>query len=234
MHVVHPGCEISRERTARHVRRHHHLEPYAALVLRGGYVEAGDRGRFCAEAGDVLFHDGFESHQDLFSRGGADILNLPLGDAPAMSVGRVADPDSIARAAETDAAEAVAILLSQLMPARAAEDDWPDRLAADIRSHRVASLTRWADANGLAPSSVSRGFRLAYGISPQRFRAEYRAGTAARAVQRTSLGLAMIAIDNGFADQPHLTRTVGRLFGCTPARLRSHVKSVQDRAADAA
>ena len=44
--LVRPGGEISRERTARRVPRHHHLAPCAAIVLRGWYVEAGDRGRF--------------------------------------------------------------------------------------------------------------------------------------------------------------------------------------------
>jgi AraC-like DNA-binding protein len=233
MGAVPPGSEISRERTARHVPRHHHVTPYAALVLRGGYVEAGDRGRFRAEAGDVLLHDGFEFHQDHFSTAGADILNLPLARTHSASFGRVADPDSIVRQAELDALEAVAMLLERFTPVSARLDDWPDRLAADLRADRVASLSDWADAAGLAPSSVSRGFRLAYGVSPQRYRSELRAGRAARALRETWAGLADIAAATGFADQPHLTRTLGRTFGCSPARLRARVKSVQDGAAAA-
>jgi AraC-like DNA-binding protein len=232
--AVRPGSEISRERTARHVPRHHHVTPYAAVVLRGGYVEAGDRGRFRARAGDVLLHDGFESHQDHFSAGGADILNLPLPGAPGASFGRVANPDEIARAAERDIAEAVATLLERFVPLEPGWGDWPDLLAAELCADSVASLGAWAAAAGLAPSSVSRGFQLAYGVSPQRFRAECRAGAAARALQRTGLSLAMIAAESGFADQPHLTRTIGRLFGRSPARLRSDVKSVQYGAAAAA
>jgi AraC-like DNA-binding protein len=228
MGAVPPGSEISRERTARHVPRHHHVRPYAAIVLRGGYVEAGDRGRFQAEAGDVLLHDGFESHQDHFSAGGADILNLPLDAPPEASLGRVADPDEIARAAERSVAGAVERLRESLVPVAARWHDWPDLLAAELRSDRVPSLGAWADAVGLAPSSVSRGFRLAYGISPQRFRAECRASAAARALGRTKLSLAMIAADSGFSDQPHLTRAIGRMFGRSPARLRADVKSVQD------
>ncbi len=226
MSGVRPGREISRERSARRIHRHHHLAPYAALVLRGGYVEAGDRGRFRAAAGDVLLHDAFESHQDEFGKGGADILNLRLAEAPPASAGRIGDPDMIAIAAERDPGEAALLLLDQLLPAAAAQCEWPDRLAADLRADRVASLGAWAEAAGIAPSSVSRGFRLAYGVSPQRFRADCRAGAAARALQRSSLAIAMIAADSGFADQPHLTRTLRRLTGCSPARLR--VKSFQD------
>ena len=233
MGAVPPGSEISREQTARHVPRHHHVTPYAALVLRGGYVEAGDRGRFRAEAGDVLLHDGFEAHQDHFSAGGADILNLPLAGPPEASLGRVPDPDAIARAAERGVADAVEMLLDSLIPVEARWDDWPDLLAAELRADRVASLGAWANAAGLASSSLSRGFRLAYGVSPQRFRTECRASAAARTLRRTRLSLAMIAAESGFADQPHLTRTIGRTFGCSPARLRIHVKSVQDGAAAA-
>ncbi len=228
MGAVPPGSEISRERTARFVPRHHHVTPYAAIVLRGGYVEAGDRGRFRAEAGDVLLHDGFESHQDHFSSGGADILNLPLSAPPQASLGRVADPDEIARAAERSLADAVERLLESFVPVEARWEDWPDLLAVELLADRVASLGAWANAIGLAPSSVSRGFRLAYGVSPQRFRAECRASAAARALRRTNLSLAMLAAESGFSDQPHLTRAIGRLFGRSPARLRADVKSVQD------
>jgi hypothetical protein len=37
--------------------RHRHLQRYAAIVLSGGYVEAGDAGRMRVRAGDVLVHD---------------------------------------------------------------------------------------------------------------------------------------------------------------------------------
>jgi AraC-like DNA-binding protein len=145
-----------------------------------------------------------------------------------MTIGRVADPDAIVRLASRDGREATTLLMETLVPIAAAFDDWPDLLAADLRARRVSSLAAWADAIGLAPSSVSRGFRLAYGVSPKRFRAELRAGEAARALQRTSAGLAAVASDSGFADQPHLTRTVRGMFGCSPAQLRARVKCVQD------
>lgn len=225
--LVAPGFEISRERKPRHVRRHHHLAPYAALVLRGGYVEAGDCGRFRAEAGNVLIHDAFEAHQDQFGAVGADILNLPLDQPANFAFGRLDDPDAIVRLAERNPAGAAALLLARFIPVAADPLDWPDVLALDIRDGRVASLGVWAGEAGLAPSSVSRGFRLAYGVSPQRYRAEQRASAAARAIRRGS-ALAAAASEEGFADQPHLNRTFRRLFAVTPGALRRHVKPVQD------
>jgi AraC-like DNA-binding protein len=225
--VVRPGCEISRERAALHVHRHHHLAPYAAVVLRGGYVEAGDGGRFRAEAGDVLLHDAYESHQDQFGGCGADILNLALAHPPPARAGRLPDPDRIVRLAERDAAQAAALLLDEVAPCDDGLTDWPDLLAAGLRAGGIAGLAQWADAMGLAPSSVSRGFRMAYGVSPQRFRAECRTALAARAVQRSRLGLAEIAAAAGFADQPHMTRSVRAMLASSPARLRADVNCVQ-------
>jgi AraC-like DNA-binding protein len=228
--LVQPGSEISCERTARRIARHHHIAPYAAVVLRGGYLEAGDSGRFRAVAGDVLLHDAFEAHQDQFAALGADILNISLPAAPDLRYARIADPDSLVRAAGRDPCEAAALLFEQLLGGGEPLDDWPDLLAEDLRRDRVANLAGWADAHGLAPSSVSRGFRLAYGVPPQRYRADCRAARAARSMRCTTESLAAIAADAGFSDQPHMNRTVKRAFGRSPARLRRHVYCVQARA----
>jgi AraC-like DNA-binding protein len=225
--LIAPGSEIGREQAARFVPRHHHLAPYAAIVLRGCYVEAGDRGRFRAEAGTVLLHDRFEAHQDTFGASGADILNLPLDRTPAAAFGRIGDPDAVVRAAARDRREAVALLIVEL-DAEAGLDDWPDRLAADLRGCGVPSLGAWARAHGLTPSSVSRGFRLCYGVSPQRYRLEQRARRAAAACRPGALPMAVIALDAGFADQAHMSRTLHRLYGRTPSAL-CRDKCVQDR-----
>jgi hypothetical protein len=44
--------------------RHRHESGYLALVLSGGYEEAGDRGRFHVHAGNVVLHGAFEAHMD--------------------------------------------------------------------------------------------------------------------------------------------------------------------------
>ena len=76
---------------------------------------------------------------------------------------------------------------------------------------------------GLAPSSVSRGFRLAYGVSPQRYRA--RAAGAARrraSARRRTAGWPRSPPQAGFADQSHMTRagrdapSDARRAGCAP------------------
>ncbi|RPH68176.1 MAG: hypothetical protein EHM78_19775 [Myxococcaceae bacterium] len=46
--------------------RHRHRGAYAAVVVAGGFVEAGDRGRHRLVAGMVAFHAEFEAHRDDF------------------------------------------------------------------------------------------------------------------------------------------------------------------------
>ena len=58
--------------------RHVHERAYAALVLSGGYEEAGDHGRFRVKASDVIFHEQFEAHLDRFCETGVVVLNLRL------------------------------------------------------------------------------------------------------------------------------------------------------------
>lgn len=228
MGLVAPGAEISREGTARHVRRHRHATPYAAIVLRGGYAEAGDQGRFRVSPGDVLLHDRFDAHQNDFEGRGADILNLMLPWSLEYASGAIGDPDALARLAERDPLEAAQMLREGLIPKACGPADWPDLLARDLREGRVVRFDAWADAAGIAPSSLSRGFRKAYGISPQRYRAEQRAGRAAREIRDRKASLAAIAADTGFADQPHMSRAFQSIFGHSPAKLGGHVYCVQD------
>lgn len=203
------------------MERHRHAEAYAALVLSGGYVEAGDRGRFHARPGQVLIHGPWESHMDAFSGAGARVLNLPLRGPVGFGAGAIADPDAVARTAERDLAGAEALLRATLRPLDAALDDWPDLLAATLRRDPDTALEVWAEAAGLAPATVSRGFRQAFGTSPRRYRAEQRALKAAEALVTRADALAALAADLGFVDQAHMTRAVSALTGLAPGRLRS-------------
>lgn len=218
--LVASGAEIERASAFQRIERHHHEGAYAALVLRGGYVEAGDRGRLRTAAGEVVFHSAFEGHFDCIADSGAEILNLSLSDVPSYALGRCADPDEVARAAEKDPAQAAQLLLAGTIPASSLILDWPDLLASDLQRHVGLRLDRWAADHRLSVSTVSRGFARAYGVSPKRFRLELRASEAARAI-RSGARLGETAFATGFADQPHMTRTVSALFGRSPVKLRS-------------
>jgi AraC-like DNA-binding protein len=213
--------EISRHGAFERMARHRHRGAYVALVLAGGYVEAGDRGRLRVQAGQAVLHGAYESHRNEFSAGGAQVLNLPAHGAPSgAELGRVDDADAIARLAEHDLDRAVELLQQTFHPTPARLNDWPDLLAASLAADPDLSLAAWADANGITPQSLSRGFRLAYGTSPKRYRLELRALQALRRLPCWQGSMAALAADAGFADQAHLTRAIVDLTGQPPKRLK--------------
>lgn len=216
-----------------YLARHRHARAYAALVLEGSYEEAGDHGRWRVSAGDLVVHSAFDAHHDRIASAGCALLNLPLPpDFPHAGAFHPDDPDELAYLARGHWAAAAAYLLARPLARVEPAQDWPDLLAANLRRAEPFAIRDWSRAAGLSAARASRGFRRVYGVSPKRYRLENRARRALRMIVSGTATLADIAFRCGFADQPHLTRSVVALTGATPGRLRrSGGKSVQDRAA---
>jgi AraC-like DNA-binding protein len=201
--------------------RHCHREPFAAVVLAGGYDEAGDTGRHRVSAGDIIFHHAFESHLDRFDRPGAEVLVIPLPvDWERQARGRIDDPDAIARACEKDPVEALHLLAADVSIRPAAPGDWPEALAESLCGDPSMSLERWAESAGLHPGSLSRGFERVFGTTPAAYRQAQRARRAIEGLMHTDIPLSSLAFDSGFADQAHMTRAVTAAAGAPPALLR--------------
>jgi AraC-like DNA-binding protein len=192
-------------------------------VLKGGYEEAGDLGRWSVGPGQLLFHGSFQAHLDRFGACGAEILNIELPDAfdPDIAAATVDDPDEIVRLAECDSRAALGLLFARMKALPATAADWPDRLAAALRADPDLRLAEWGRRDGLSPTTLSRGFRLAYGTSPKRFRAEVRARQAWSRIVTGGDPLALLAAEAGFADQAHMTRAVAALTGRSPGGWRA-------------
>ena len=197
MPLVLPGQEVSLNEPGRSFARHHHLRAYAALLVSGSCDEAGDRGRFRARAGDVLIHFSFEAHQDRIGPAGAKIINFEIDEPPDTAFGFVADLDAIVRLNERDPRSAAELLRDEMRPHLKADRDWPDLLANELSSGPTR-LDRWAQVHGLHPGSLSRGFRLAYGVTPKRYRFEQMVSSAARFARSSADGLSAIAAETGF------------------------------------
>ena len=120
--------------------------------------------------------------------------------------------DELAQTAERDVAEATLLLertlLKDRLPSPGQRNDWPDLLLMDLAQDASTEIGAWAEVNGLARETVSRGFATAYGIAPSVLRAELRARAAWLRITRGSDCLCKIAADTGFADQAHMTRWI--------------------------
>jgi AraC-like DNA-binding protein len=209
---------------------HQHDAGYAAIVLAGHYVEAGDGGRRRVSAGDVIVHRPFSAHADWFEAAGATVVNIALtqGAALRLATGRVADPEALARdiLADRDAAER---LLGAAIVRVDGEDDAPDRLAAGLDHDPGLTLGDWAARTGTAPRTLRRQFGQAYGISPLLYRTRSRALQAWKLIVTTDRPFAGIAYDLGFADQAHMSRAVRWLSGRPPRAWRGgDGPSIQD------
>lgn len=210
--VLQPGAAIP---------RHRHDTPYAAIVLSGGYEEAGEGGRYRAEPGDVLIHAAFSTHLDRAPLKRTAVLNLPLPIlwARVSSRMRIDDADALARLAGRDIREGQASLLEALRPGPAGLQDEVDVLAKALSEAPPASA--WSGQWDVVRQTVWRRFTAAYGVGPARYRVEAR---ARRAWSRLVVGreaLSAIAAAEGFADQAHMTRDVRALTGRTPGEWRA-------------
>lgn len=216
---------IGRHAAGERLPRHRHAEGYIAVVLGGGYEEAGDEGRFAVRPGMVVVHGCWTAHLDRFGARGAEVLNLPAVPGFASGVGTIDDPDTAARLAERDPPAAASFVAERFHAGADRYADWPDLLAAALVANPDLAITPWARDVGLDRASVSRGFARAYGTSPKRFRLEARTRRAIAALPGWRGTLADLAADQGFADQAHLARAVAAMTGLPPVRLRA--KSVQ-------
>lgn len=202
--------------------RHRHLRAYATVVLAGNFEEAGYSGRIRATAGDVLIHAALDCHGNRMVSAGVKLIRLDWSDTSGIGgLYHLDDVDRLARTAEKDVIEATHLLERALwkksQPSPGRKNDWPDLLLLDLVKDAATEISVWAEVNGLARETVSRGFTAAYGIAPSVLRAELRARTAWLRITRGSDCLCRIAADTGFADQAHMTRWIHRITGSPPA-----------------
>lgn len=206
--------------------RHRHLRAYATVVLAGSFEECGYVGRIRATPGDVLIHPALDCHQNQMISGGVKLIRLYWRDTTGIGgLYHLDEVDELARTAEKDVTAALSLLESLLQrqrrPSPGQRIDWPDLLLTHISANTSAQIGRWAERNGLARETISRGFLAAYGVQPSALRAELRTRTAWLRITRGSDRLSRIAADTGFADQAHMTRWIRRVTGKSPRAWRS-------------
>jgi AraC-like DNA-binding protein len=208
--------------------RHRHLRAYSTVVLAGAFEESGYTGRIRATAGDVLIHSALDCHANQMISAGVSLIRLGWSDTSGIGgLYHLDDVDDLARTAETDVVEATllleATLQRQRVPSPGRRNDWPDRLLTELAGNPSTEIGVWAEVNGLARETVSRGFAAAYGAAPSVLRAELRTRAAWLRITRGTDCLSRIAADTGFADQADMTRWVHRITGAPPSVWRRNV-----------
>ncbi len=93
-----------------------------------------------------------------------------------------------------------------------------DYMTANI--DQAISLEDISRATNRSPSHVARMFRTEVGMPPHRYLINLRVEKARQLLEKTSMSIAEIAYDCGFAHQEHLTRLFRRHCSTTPAAFR--------------
>jgi AraC-like DNA-binding protein len=83
-------------------------------------------------------------------------------------------------------------------------------LADDIQLQTVSDLVK------LSRSYFSRAFKISTGLAPHQWLLQARIAKGQQLLLECDLPLAQIAVDLGFSDQSHFTRTFGRVVGQSP------------------
>ena len=86
------------------------------------------------------------------------------------------------------------------------------------------SLAELANLTHLSQSRFSRAFRISTGVPPYSWALRRRVEAAEHLLASTDIPVSEIAVQVGFADQSHLTKTFRRARGTTPAAWRRDQK----------
>ncbi|MEM8824784.1 MAG: helix-turn-helix transcriptional regulator [Pseudomonadota bacterium] len=97
------------------------------------------------------------------------------------------------------------------------------RVLGHVRDNldRTIVLEDLAREVGMSPSHFSRVFKEVMGKTPMQFVMSYRIEQAIGMMEDPDLQLGQIALDCGFADQAHFTRSFKQLIGITPSAHRA-------------
>jgi AraC-like DNA-binding protein len=95
-------------------------------------------------------------------------------------------------------------------------DDAPDLLARDLAQPDLVEIGDWADRHRIAVRTLSRQFRMAFGVTASHHRWRSRTRAAWRALLTEGQPIVEVAATWGFSDQAHLTRSILALTGQSP------------------
>jgi AraC family transcriptional regulator len=243
---------LSAMRFARDVTIEPHRHPQAtiAVILDGGFRGSYRGGERDCLAQSVIVEPAGEQHANRFGRAETTILTVSLeasriGGAVEAAAGRISfqrDPvaEQIAQraAGELDRPDDVTPLALEAaaleLVARLIRTSRPERRAAWLEGAREVvhdrfaeslSLAEVADAVGVEPERLARGFRRAFGEPLASYLRRVRVNAAASLLTHTDLPISRVAGDVGFADQSHLTRWFRRYLETTPGRYRANPPS---------
>ncbi|MGI8496320.1 MAG: helix-turn-helix transcriptional regulator [Gemmatimonadaceae bacterium] len=228
---------------------HAHRRPYLSFVLRGAYLEAVGRRRLTCETLALRFHPAGEEHANTFGPTGAVCLNIELTgdwadpldqlDVRSGSILTEAGAASVLRLYREghDLTHVSGLLVEEVTldllvlcarrqhDTRVAANSAAIRCAIDyLEANLMAAMTLQAvaAAAGVHVTHLARLFRAKLGCTVTDYVRTRRLELAQRVlILRPDWHLSRVAVEHGFADHAHFTRTFRRKFDVTPSAFRT-------------
>ncbi len=244
------GLSITETRHPARARmpRHCHEYAYFCLIRRGTYQEEyGGRQRLCSP-GMLAFHPFQELHAE--HTGAEEVWSFNIEITPDWARGLGGTVSSLDQPFDCHAGPAMSLALRLFDEFKQFDASSPlivegltlellgvcDRQASgetvvprwlrhvsELLRDRCAeswSLCDIAAESGVHPGYLATAFRRHYGCTIGEFVRRQRVARACRDLAGSDVPLADVALQAGFADQSHFTRTFKRQTGLTPAAYR--------------
>ena len=216
----------------RRLPRHSHPHGCIAVVLEGAVDKTFARTSGTATRGTVITMPPVEPHADVFGRSGARLVVAETPGDEQVALGRdwsaLVIAAKIARELESpDEFTPLAVEGLALELAAAARRLRPNGAPPWLRTAREVALERApvtvaeiAAELEVDPRLLARGFHEHYGSSIGEYVRNARLDWAAAKLVQTDAPLATLALEAGFADQSHFTRSFKRRTGLPPGKYR--------------
>ena len=227
---------------------HSHNFAYFCFVLRGDYLEKRGGTDYHCRTSTVVFHPPNDPHSNSFHRAGGRCLNIRLSDLflnrigkyvklPENSIGQhspspasikklyreFCDPDEFSPLSiESTVLEMFAEISRKNKSGKNIYPDWL-KMTRDLLHDQFAeplSLDYIAEAVGRHHVHIAREFHRYFGCTVGEYIRRLRVEFTIRELSKTNRSLSEIALNAGFSDQSHFTKTFRRVTGKTPSEFR--------------
>lgn len=222
---------------------HSHDVSNVTFFLAGEMEESSGRTREIGRSGAWVTKPAGVTHANRVGRHGARVLEVVFtGEGPPRGFAygwRRGGPEAVTflriyrelRRKHEDGPQVISELCLALPSGRCEEradaPAWIRGVRDRLHDHagRIPSLSALAREFDVHPTYLARAYRKRFGCSIGEYARRLRVEHAARLIaRREPESLAGIALDTGFADQCHLTRTFRACTGLTPGAYRALIR----------
>lgn len=232
------------------VDRHAHESPFFGLAIDGSFSEAVGQRQFEYGARGVVYHGAGEEHSvsigcanvrafvleldgsDIERRYGVSLPSSMLHDDGGPFAALLTNMYREFRHPDSSSWLAIQGLVLQLLVAstrtkiECGRPRWLDRVDDLLRTRFRGRITleEIATEVGVSAARISTAFRGTYRRSLAEEQRRLRVEWACRRLTEDEVSLADVALESGFADQPHFSRTFKAIMSMTPAQYRAMVR----------